>query len=298
MRSPANLCFEMDLKGGRIAGFGGGTSDRLLVLICMGEKDEDWIERHNACDWRILSIAPDGSCDEYELRNQKDNFNFVQPLPDGFLLARSRCRFVERDTRPNGKVFDFEGELLRSFLLGDGIQDVQTTNSGQIWASYFDEGIIGNLGWRQPIGACGLRQFDDHGNGIFRFTPTSGLDDMVDCYALNVTSNNEVWCCYYTEFPIVRIKDQRIAQHWNSPIRGSSGLCVWRDRVLMQGGYQSDEWRLLRLGDEIVRVENSFEFVSRTGNILRAGFARARGDSVWFLEGSDVYRVTLRDLTS
>ena len=263
----------------------------------MGEKDENWIERRHACDWRVLSIGPGGACDEHYVRNQRDNFHLVQPLPDGVLLATRRCEFSEHDLRPNGKVFDFDGRLLRSLLLGDGINDLQTTESGRIWISYFDEGVFGNLGWERPIGSCGLRQFDDHGSPTFEFEPISGLDTIDDCYALNVTSDDEAWCCYYAQFPIVRIQDRRIVQHWISPITGASGLSVWRDVLLMQGGYDSGEWKLLRVGnDGTVRVEKSFEFLGRTGQLLRSSTARARGDSIWFVEGEDVYHVLLRDL--
>ncbi len=47
----------------------------------------------------------------------------------------------------NGRVFGPDGALRREFLLGDGIQDVQTTAEGDIWVSRFDEGVYGNLGW-------------------------------------------------------------------------------------------------------------------------------------------------------
>jgi hypothetical protein len=297
IRSEAKFCCRVHLNGGHIAGISAGPGERLLVLVSMGERDENWIDRRSACDWRVLSIAPSGACDEYHVRNQRDNFNLVQPLPSGMLLATRRCEFSEHAVRPNGKVFDLDGKILRSLVLGDGIHDLQATESGLIWASYFDEGVFGNLEWTHPIGSCGLRQFDDRGDHTYEFKPVSGLDAIDDCYALNVTSNDEAWCYYYSQFPIVRIQDRRIVQHWVSPISGASGLCIGRDAVLMQGGYQSDEWKLLHLAnDGTVRIEASFEFFGTTGQVLRSSTARARGESIWFAEGEDVYHVSLRDL--
>ena len=100
-------------------------------------------------------------------------------------------------------MFDVEGGLLRSILLGDGIEDLQTTSAGQIWVSYFDEGIFGNLGWKRPVGSCGLRAFDSEGNSTFEFKPVSGLESIVECYALNVTSDSEAWCYYCGAITIV-----------------------------------------------------------------------------------------------
>ena len=60
-------------------------------------------------------------------------------------------------------------------MLGDGIQHLQTTKSGEIWAAYFDEGIFGNLGWRRPIGAKGLLRFNSDGKRVYEFQRVSGL---------------------------------------------------------------------------------------------------------------------------
>ena len=299
MRLEAQFCGTFDLTGGYITALSGGHNDRLFVLVCLGEKDDGWIERRDACDWRILSVDRSGVREEVQVRNQKGNFTLVQPLPGGVLLATRRCEFSEDSLSSNGLVFDLEGGLLRSLLLGDGIEDLQTTSAGQIWVSYFDEGIYGNLGWKRPVGSCGLRTFDSEGNSTFEFEPVSGLDGIDDCYALNVTGDTEAWCYYYSQFPIVRIEDMHIAQYWLPGIQGASELCIWRDTVLIQGGYQSDDWKLMHLeNDGLVRLERSFEFVDGTGRLLRSSSARARGDSLWFVEGQEVYRIRLRDLLS
>lgn len=63
--------------------------------------------------------------------------DFVQPLPgDRLLLAEARTRGT-----PNGEVWSTCGELLHRAHLGDAIEDLFTTPSGLIWASYFDEAL-------------------------------------------------------------------------------------------------------------------------------------------------------------
>ena len=57
-----------------------------------------------------------------------------------------------------------------------------------------------------------------------------------------------MWCYYYTQFPFVKIVDDCIEQFWQCPIKGAGALAVWRDSVLMQGGYDPrDEWNLMTL---------------------------------------------------
>jgi hypothetical protein len=78
----------------------------------------------------------------------------LQPLPrEDVLVVGARCfRFQDGSAEQNARVYSAEGELLREFVLGDGIQDLQVTSTGHIWVSYFDEGIFGNYGWSEPIG--------------------------------------------------------------------------------------------------------------------------------------------------
>ncbi len=54
-----------------------------------------------------------------------------------FLIADCRT-----DKLPNGHIYDFNGQLIKSFLIGDGIQDIIIHNK-RIVATYFDEGVYG-----------------------------------------------------------------------------------------------------------------------------------------------------------
>ncbi len=97
--------------------------------------------------------------------------------------------------------------------LGDAIEDVQTTSDNLIWTSYFDEGVFGG-----GIGKNGLVCFDATGNVKLEFATlaeTSGLSHIDDCYALNVC-DEEVWVSYYSDFPLVRLKDFKVHQTWKT----------------------------------------------------------------------------------
>lgn len=122
-------------------------------------------------------------------------------------------------------------------MLGDGIQSVQATSNGIIWTSFFDEGIFGNFGWNDPVGACGLVAWNAEGNKIYDFQPIDDLDCICDCYALNVESDADVWLYYYTDFPLVHLHHRKVQSVWNMSIDGSDSFAISGHRVLFRGGY-------------------------------------------------------------
>ena len=187
-RVDAQFCGSIQFEGGHMQSFSPGPDGLLYILICMGEPDQNWIERENPCDWRVLAFHREGWCSEQVIRRQRRNYSAIQPLREGVILASPRCKFEGNTTLPNGHIFDKDGQLVRQILLGDGIEQLQTTKSGEIWASYFDEGILGNSG---SLGESGLNRFDESGKITYRFDPPAGLESMFDCYCLNVTSDRE-----------------------------------------------------------------------------------------------------------
>lgn len=171
-----------------------------------------------------------------ELTEVEIAFPSVQPLPDGeVLLVGARCHYRDGDPEKNAVVFSRDGKVLRRFVMGDGINSVQTTDEGMIWASYFDEGVFGNYGWNQPMGASGLICFNSAGRILWEFKPPAGFDSICDCYSLNV-ANNAVWTCYYTDFPLVKIDADKRVQGWKNDVGGASALAVDGRRALLWCG--------------------------------------------------------------
>lgn len=173
-------------------------------------------------DWAALDLPP-----------TTENYHHVQPLRDGrWLLVRGRAANA-RDR--NARVYEADGTPGPAFHAGDGVEDVQATERGRVWVSYFDEGVFGDT----PLGRAGLVCLAADGRPAFRLTDLGDpvLQSMADCYALNVCSDREAWLCFYTEFPLVRLADGAVAGHWRVPVAGSHGFAVAGDRVLFGGGY-------------------------------------------------------------
>lgn len=121
----------------------------------------------------------------------------IQRFHDGWLLGERRGG--------RALVYDQKGRLLRTLDLGDASEDLQATQGGKIWVSYFDEGVFGG-----GIGAEGAICFDSDGLAVFRFAEFAtiqGLPAIGDCYAMNVTPEGDVWLNYYTDFPLVHLRN-------------------------------------------------------------------------------------------
>lgn len=127
----------------------------------------------------------------------------VQPYGDGWIVAHGRGG--------QANTYSAGGAPLDTLNLGDAIADLQTLPDGRIWVSYFDEGVYGT-----GISTEGLVCFDRSGKPIFRFrehAQKSKLPHIDDCYALNVAMNGDVWVNYYSDFPLLLLRDMELSLH-------------------------------------------------------------------------------------
>lgn len=224
-------------------------------------------------------------------------FHFVQPFDDGVLMAGARCRWRPEGAEKNAVAMDWSGNVLGRWTLGDGIQDLRVTPNGTIWASYFDEGVFGNYGWGHPgpptIGGAGLVAFGPNGERCFEYdAEAAGTDSICDAYAMNVAGDDEVWVYFYTEFPIVRIRDRRY-HVWKTDIRGARALAIKDDRALLFGGYHDVTARIVELGASgSAKLVDERHLVDEQGDVIGGGLVHGVGDKLYVFSGRSVQIVT------
>ena len=243
--------------------------------------------------YRVLGLSRDEPILDIVVEGERFNIHDVQPLIDQLLLVCSRSYYKgPNDYEKNGRVYGRDGKFAREILLGDGIQSVQATSKGVIWTSYFDEGIFGNYGWQNPVGVSGLVAWDPTGNKLYEFEPGPDLDSMCDCYALNVASDEDVWCYYYTEFPLVHLRSYAIKSSWKIPIGGSNAFAVSAGHALFRGGYKErDTYQLLSIGaDGRVTLNRKFDLCDQDGTKLIAERVVGRADAIHFVCNGSLYR--------
>lgn len=235
-------------------------------------------------------------------------FTCIDLLPNGdILVVGSRCEYsVNAGPEKNARVYDHKGALLREFTLGDGIAKVQVDEAGEIWVSYFDEGIFGNLGWGEsgprsnPLGFAGLARFDERGNKLWDYEPPPGFGWMADCYALNVCSSG-AWAYYYTAFDLVHLSKSGKVRAWHTDRSGGHAVVTDGWRAILFGGYGGARSACvaLRLGEK-----NRADAVADIELRLPKGVALADamvigcGDALHVVHGEEAYRFRLGDLLS
>ncbi len=85
------------------------------------------------------------------------------------------------------------------FLPGGWHSRLCGKKDGTIITSYFDEGVFGNYGWDEPLGACGLIAWTSEGTPLWKNENYS----IYDCYAISldeeetcgfIITMNSGWC--------------------------------------------------------------------------------------------------------
>jgi hypothetical protein len=244
--------------------------------------------------YRIVGLSGPQSVLDVVIEGERFNIHDVQPLVGELLLVcrRSYYRGPE-DFEKNGRVYTRDGKFVREILLGDGIQSVQATSQGVIWASYFDEGVFGNYGWERPVGASGLVAWDSAGNQLYEFVPRPGMGSICDCYALNVESEDDVWFYYYTDFPLVRLHCRQIEGVWQMPLGGSDAFAVSARHALFRGGYRDrDTYLLFSLDpDREPRLMAEIQLRGADGSKLVPARAVGRADAIHMVSDGFLYRI-------
>jgi hypothetical protein len=231
-----------------------------------------------------------GQWSSFDLPETTENYHAVQPFEPGWLLVRSRA-VGEKDG--NARLYDLAGTPTGAFHAGDGIESVQADGAGRIWVGYFDEGVFGDT----PLGRAGLVCLDRAGRVSVRFDDlaTGGaVPYIADCYALNVCPNGEVWLCYYTDFPLVRLMGGRLADVYRKKVVGSHAFAVSATRVLFAGDYNRRD-RLLLAGLSGGQVREIVPTDER-GDALQNFAAFGRGGRLYLWAGARVYSVDVDDL--
>ncbi|MDQ0114525.1 hypothetical protein [Paenibacillus harenae] len=272
-----------------------GADGRVYVLLINQIPERAAINK--TYTYKVL-IVEDERIEEAVIPRQHFHYHYVQPLQNHLLLVGARCSYYRTGKYDlNAKVYDYEGNSVREFLLGDGIQSVQVTEKGTIWTSYFDEGVFGNYGWDDPIGASGLLAWDEHGNKIYE----NRAADIADCYALNVVNEKEIWFYYYTDFSLGCISSgprQAKVNFMNPEISGSSGFSTDGYHFLFDAGYGKHGTFILKKNEKpgSLTKGHKIRFANGQANPIKPDSQDFRKNRVLFREGNLLYQAAIEEV--
>jgi hypothetical protein len=284
MQLAAERLFDLPTlpTGWELAATGVGPDFAVLIVAADASFDERRAGRSSR--YRLYKRVGE-SFDSFEfVVGRRAAYTYVQPIGDRgnqFLLVTPSL-YEGMDN--NGDIWSSDGTLVRQLSLGEGIEHVQTSVRSDVWVGYNDEGIY-------TAGEPGLTCFDVDGKRVFSFADAVANDDDVpfidDCYALNVVSDNEVWLYYYSDFPLVRLVDKRLAGIWpRTPGVGAHAFAIAERSVLFAGDY-GDRSSITRYFPESGRIEAAHAI----GDGMPLEFRRAigRGDRLYLLTDSAIW---------
>lgn len=223
---------EKHLEGTEVTDFFTARDGKVYLLMEQPSETQgkDWLSTPSTytaveiqLDWaeqRVLETTL------FPLGLLKFQFHYLRPAGDHFLLLGARCAYRENGPDQNAWIVSRDGAVLSRFCLGDGIQDCVVKKDGTIITSYFDEGVFGNYGWDEPLGACGLIAWTSEGTPLWKNENYS----IYDCYAISLDEEENLWFYYYDEFRLVRtnFKEDFV---FELPIEGSGAFLLPRPAI-------------------------------------------------------------------
>ncbi|EMR07156.1 hypothetical protein C772_00801 [Bhargavaea cecembensis DSE10] len=233
-------------------------------------------------------IIRNGAKTVTDFPREKWNYHFFETIDDGnhLLLCGSRsCNHGDGNIERNARVYTADGQLVRQFCLGDGIDHLSVTPDNHIWCGYFDEGIFGNYGWEDPLGKSGLVKWSPDGRIVWEYQGT-GNRFIADCYAMT-TVGNEAAFHYYTDFDVGFVQDGQTV-YYSTDIDGASAMAATADgsRILF---YEDNQFIFTeRKGRRYVR-RGCLRFKKPNGKKLSPLLVATRGPQLLMLDGPDLY---------
>ncbi|MFA7209021.1 MAG: hypothetical protein WC120_01925 [Parcubacteria group bacterium] len=146
-----------------------------------------------------------------------------------FFIADSRTI----PTKANGHILDFKGNLIKSFLAGDGIGDI-LVHRDKIVIAYFDEGVYGSDGPNHD----GLAVFNFQGQQEFGVNSNGG--DISDCYCICKYGLNKILFYAYTDFKLSELDlDTFKIESFETPneFSGASAMTSMADKIIFHSSY-------------------------------------------------------------
>jgi hypothetical protein len=109
---------------------------------------------------------------------------------------------------------------------------------------------------------------------------------------MNVEADGTVWVCFYSSFPIVRIRPGAY-RVWAYGVAGGYAIAVRSGQALLFGGYQDRTLARVVALEGAARVTEEARVAGPPGSSFGSAVVRAAGDALYFFDAGRVF--VLRD---
>lgn len=231
----------------------------------------------------------DGQKKVLDLPKETWNYHYIQPIDDGqFLLVCARSYYHDaQNIEENARVYDENGRFIRSFCLGDGIGHVYVTKNQEIWTGYFDEGVFGNYGWKDPVGSSGLVGWDASGAKLDSLEEDKEYF-LVECLALNGVADGGIWFFFSLDSKIGVRKEGLTSYYSAEDIYFRMFAVNGETIVAHRGSGERTLFELQREGNEYKTVRK-IELIKPNGKPIEPQLVNNRESKLLFLDGDELY---------
>ena len=210
-----------------------GFNQKIYVLFSKEEYGEDLGFMELELNWETGTVISSAFYElgSFQLFGRAIELHY---LGKELLLFNPRCIWSDETGYENNNavIIDWQGNVRKSFNMGDGIENCHILHDGRIAVSYFDEGVFGS-----SIATNGVLVFDKSGKILWKNT-----HDVYDCYAMNVDEDDNLWYYYYDDFLLVKTNLEK-EQIFHPSIEGASVFCISTDgkSIVFEGGYDEHD---------------------------------------------------------
>lgn len=199
-----------------------GNKEDIIILILDKKVTDTYY-------YKIIHSLKDGVVKEYAIENDQ-YFNFIQPLGENWILAKS---FVEKKEDTTATIFDKKGNIIASYYLGIGIKYFQVDEEEHVLVGYSEEGIFTSVGelfisdeefdsidWEKiydinKFETSGLAIFSKSGDLITNEFNNPIKRSVCDCTAIHIQKTGDILMSYYNEhgtYTFTQIHKERCEQ--------------------------------------------------------------------------------------
>ncbi|MFS0877370.1 hypothetical protein [Solibacillus isronensis] len=238
--------------------------------------------------YQIIHLK-DGQKKVLDLPRETWNYHHIQPIDDGhILLVCARSYYYDaQNIEENARVYDQNGCFIRSFCLGDGIEHVYVTKNQEIWTGYFDEGVFGNYGWKDPVGSSGLVGWDALGT-ILDSLEEDNEYYIFECLALNGIADGGIWFFFSIDSKI-GVRKERLTSYYSPEDINIQAFAVNGETIVAyQGRGECTLFELQRDGNEYKTI-HKIELMKPNGKSIEPQLVNNRESKLLFLDGNELY---------
>lgn len=214
----------------------------------------------------------------------------LQPLGADHYLLCARLSSDSGKINENGIVIDRSGTVVERLNLGCAIEAMKTTNNGNIWTCYFDEGVYSD----DPISRLVVGCFDRHGKHLYP-EAYNGLFDHW-CNNINIQSDDSVWFSP-TMTGLVQVVNFTVKTISAKQKAGIGVFAISGEHALWAPSYPNIAAVDFFIVSNLQTGKNKFyQAVDEEGQAIKHEYYAACGSRMYFVANHDVYVIDLKDV--